>query len=176
MKLDLERILKQHKYCFKCAGELEYKKDNLLICKSCGYHNYINPVPANGAILENDRGEILLVKRKVDPNKGYWDVAGGFVDFEENLEESIERELREELGTNIKGLKYLCSYPDVYMYGGVEIATLIILYVGFLHGEKMTPDDDIAGYKFFKKSKIPFGKIAFNGLKKALKDYVNDHK
>lgn len=176
MKKFIPKFLDQYKFCFKCGGQLEFQEKNLLICKSCGYHNYINPIAANGAVLENEQGEILLVVRKVDPQKGMLDVPGGFVDLDENVEESMKRELIEELGFSPKNLKYYTSYPDEYFYDGVLFPTLILLFVGRVKDEKIIPHDDISGYKFYKKEEIPFDNIAFEGLKKTLKKYINDRK
>jgi len=61
MKQDLREIAEQFLYCSFCGGFLEYAGENLLQCQSCLKHLYINPRPVNGAILENEKGEILLV-------------------------------------------------------------------------------------------------------------------
>lgn len=48
------------------------------------------------------RTEVLLIQRGNEPFKGMWALPGGFMDMNETLEESIERELNEETGlTNI---------------------------------------------------------------------------
>lgn len=174
MKIDSQKIAKQHKFCFICGGKMAWRQDNLLICSNCGYRKYINPTPTNAAVLENTRGEILLVRRKVDPKKGYWDLPGGFVSVNETLEQSVERELEEELGVKIKNLKYAGSKYDVYTYDKVVFPTLGMIFSGKIGDQKLTPADDISGYKFFKKEEIPFDKIAFKSLKEVLKNYIKN--
>lgn len=172
MIYDVEKIANQHKFCFKCGGELEYKGKNLLICKKCGYHNYINPCPCSGAILENEKGEILLVVRKVDPMKGFLDVPGGFIDLHEDAEEGMTRELKEELGIDVSNVKYFASYVDTYEYDGVELPTLGIIFTANIVDQKISIHDDISGYEFFNKDELPFEKLAFDGIRNAINEYV----
>jgi 8-oxo-dGTP diphosphatase len=55
-----------------------------------------------GAVIVNDSGEILLLKRMKDPEKGYWSIPGGTVEFGETIEETIIREVFEEIGVTIE--------------------------------------------------------------------------
>jgi NADH pyrophosphatase NudC (nudix superfamily) len=94
-----------YKFCPKCGGNLVFQKENCLICRNCKFHFYINPLPCNAAIIENEKGEIMLVERKVDPKKGFWDWPGGFINPGESLEDSLKREIKEEL--NVENNVYL---------------------------------------------------------------------
>ncbi|MEK7182862.1 MAG: NUDIX domain-containing protein [Patescibacteria group bacterium] len=162
-----------YRYCYNCGGKLERSSPNLLICKRCDFHFYINPKPANALILENEKGEILLLKRKKQPKKGYWDLPGGFVDLGENIEESVEREIKEELGIHLKEFKYLGSYPDKYFYQGMNFPTLCFVFYGKLRNVQIpSSHEEFSQIAFFPPNKIPFEKIAFNCLKEAIKEYV----
>lgn len=174
--MNFEEILKEYKYCFICGGNLTKKGFNFLQCDSCGHRDYINPRPTSGAILENDRGEILLVERKVEPGKGLWDLPGGFIDIGENAEEGMSREINEELGVDISDLTYFKSYPNIYLFDGVVEPILDLVYIGEIGNQEITVSDDVAGFKFFKKSELPFERLAFESLRKALKDYINDRR
>ena len=55
----------------------------------------------SAVVLENNKGEILLVKRKYNPAKGYWVLPGGGINFGEYSKETVEREIKEETGLNI---------------------------------------------------------------------------
>lgn len=50
----------------------------------------------------NEKNEVLLFKRNKPPYKGYWELAGGRVEFGEKLEQAARRELREEAGISQK--------------------------------------------------------------------------
>ncbi len=172
MKINIEKIAQQYKYCSICGGKLECKGRNLLICDNCNYHHYINPAPCNGAFLKNSKGELLLVERKVDPGKGLWDIPGGFVDLEENAEESMIREIKEETGLDIQNLKYVSSHDDTYVFGGIEFPILVIMFEGEIGNQEVKVSDDVSGYNFFKLDEIPIEKIAFEGLKKSIEIYT----
>ncbi len=176
MKVDPKKIAGQHKFCFLCGGKMVWRQENLLICAKCGYRKHINPTPCNAAILENTKGEILLVKRKVDPKKGYWDLPGGFVDLNENVEESVRRELKEELGISVPSLKYFDSQHDTYTYDGVIFPTLGLIFSGKIANQRLIPTDDISGLKFFKPQDLPYERIAFEGLKQALRKFIEIHR
>lgn len=117
----------------------------------------------------------MLVKRKFEPMKGYLDVAGGFVESGEDLEESTIREAKEELGVDITDVKYFRSYPDEYLYQGINVKTLgFILTAKLIDEENLKPNDDVEEILFFTKDKIPFEKIAFKNVLQGLRDYLKE--
>lgn len=161
------------KFCPKCKGNLKEENKSLLICKKCGFHFYLNPKPTTALILENDKREILLTNRKINPQKGWWDLPGGFVEKGEDIENCARREAKEELGVDIYDLKYLRSFPSKYLYQGKNNDVLGFAFTGKVKSfDKMKAGDDVAGFKFFLKDKIPFEKIALDDVKKALKYYI----
>ncbi len=164
------------KYCPNCKNKLDYKSNRLIVCSSCDFHFYINPALTNAVIFENKKGKILLVKRKFEPFVDFWDLPGGFVDYNESSEESTIREIEEELKIKIKNIKYFCSFPDIYPYKGFDYHTLCFFYTYKLsrkQEENLKYSDDISGFKFFKKDEIPYRKLAFKGLEYAIKLYLN---
>lgn len=161
-------------YCPKCGSEdINQKTHNLFICNKCGFNIYVNPTPTTAAIIENPQGEILLVKRKFDPMKGYWDLPGGFVEPDESLEEGTVREIKEELGVEISDIEYLISCPDEYLFQEVNYKILGIVLTGKVTDvEKITPSDDVEEAVFFKKDELPLARIAFKNIKQGLIDYL----
>lgn len=57
--------------------------------------------------------EVLLIKRKKDPYKGYWALPGGFLEIEETPEEGAKRELKEETGLVINILKEVGTFGEI---------------------------------------------------------------
>lgn len=163
----------EYKFCPKCGSETDKKAHNLLVCKSCTYNFYINPAPTNAVILENEAGEILLVKRKFEPMKGYLDLPGGFIEIGESMEDSTIREIKEELGIDIKDITYYKSYPDEYLFQEINVKTLGLTLTGKIEGSpKIVPSDDVEEAKFYKKTEIPLEDIAFESIRQALVDYL----
>jgi ADP-ribose pyrophosphatase YjhB (NUDIX family) len=51
-----------------------------------------------GAIVRDDDGRVLLVRRGTDPGRGLWSVPGGRVEAGETAETATAREVQEETG------------------------------------------------------------------------------
>lgn len=160
------------KYCIRCGASFQKRGQRLFVCDNCGLHFYVAPAACNGVILVNSKGEFGLAKRKVDPYKDYWDLVGGFIDFDESLEESLVREVKEEIGYQLTDYQYFKSYTDTYFYGEIEYHTLGLIFVAKVEDFDFKPEDDISEFKFFKKEEIPWDHLAFHNVKKALKDYL----
>lgn len=164
--------IEKFKFCPNCKKRIKKINNRLLDCLSCGFHFYFSPATTNALILENEKGEILLVKRKYPPKKGLWDLPGGFIELGETLEESVKREIKEELGIEIKNFQYLGSYTGNYLYRDINYQTLCFVFKGNITDQKISPGDDAESFKFFPKTKIPFPQIAFIEVKNGLKDYL----
>jgi NAD+ diphosphatase len=163
----------EYQFCPKCGSKAERKLPNLLICSKCSYNFYLNPSPTNAIIIENASGEILIAKRKFDPKKGFLDLPGGFVEPEETLEDSSVREAKEELGADIFDVTYFASYPDEYLYQGVNIKTIgFTLTAKIKEDSEIKPADDIEEARFYKKDEIPLDQIAFPSVRQGLIDYL----
>lgn len=167
------RLTQPFRFCPNCKNPLTHLGVRLINCKKCGFHFYFSSYLVNAAILENKNGEILLVKRAYDPKKGWWDLPGGFMEPGETLEESIKREALEELNVEIDNVRYLTSTADHYLYKNIDYPTTGFTVTAKIIKGLLTPKDDVAGIGFFKKDKIPFSRIAFKSLVKAIKIYIN---
>jgi len=166
-----------YKYCPKCGKLFIHEKINLFKCNSCHHKLYINPVPCNAVIIKNSIGEFLFVKRKYEPAKDKWDLAGGFVDLGDNLEDSVIRELKEELGLNVlkKDISYFKSFAGRYLFSDINYYTLGMVFIAKVSDKalaEMTPMDDVKSYKFFKPEDIEWENIGFEVIKKAMKEYL----
>lgn len=159
-------------FCPRCGGKLAFPKENMRQCSVCHFGLYINPAPTNGVIIENNRSGILMVKRACDPEKGAWDLPGGFIQPQESIDASVKRELREELHIEVVIDRLIGIYTDTYLFDGVINYTMCIMVSADIVSGVITPDDDAEAYKFFSKKDILKQKIAFAGVKKGLIDYM----
>lgn len=160
------------KFCPKCGGKLKKENINLLICQKCGFDFYQNPKACMGVIMENKKGQILMVKRKFDPFKGTWDLPGGFIENNETAEEATRREIFEELGLRVKSLKYLSTCTSRYLYKGINFHTLCFMFFAKINKKPKKTEDDISEAKFFDKDKIPYDNIAFKTMVLEMKKFI----
>jgi thiamine-phosphate diphosphorylase len=88
-------------FCHNCGSRLSEKfieDRKRLFCPACNHPIYENPVPSTAAVVFNEKNEILLVQRKVEPKIGGWCLPGGFLEIDETPENGCLRELKEETG------------------------------------------------------------------------------
>jgi NAD+ diphosphatase len=100
----------QNKYCGKCGTRTQQKPDErALICPNCNTIVFPKISPAIiVAIICNNK--ILLVRSPNFPGSWYSLVAG-FADIGESLEETVIREVKEEVGLDVKNIRYYKSQP-----------------------------------------------------------------
>ena len=86
---------------------------------------------------------------------GTLDLPGGFVDMDETVEQGMAREILEETGLRVDGLRYLFSIPNLYLYSGMTIHTIDMFYeVSVPMDVQPVADDDAAELMW-----IPVGDI-----------------
>ncbi len=108
-------------------------------------------------ILLIRNNKLLLVKRKYDPDAGYWSIPGGHLELGERTIHAAEREGFEETGFKVKVVK-LAGIIDKIMYakkGKIEFHYVLINYfVEQIEGDPNQapiPDSDALEAKF-----VPF--------------------
>ncbi len=55
-----------------------------------------------GAVVVDDEGRVLLVRRANEPSRGLWSIPGGRVEPGESARECARREVREETGLDVE--------------------------------------------------------------------------
>jgi len=125
-------------------------------------------------IIRNAEHDILFVKRAFPPKKGWWDLPGGFVDFYENMETAVRREIREELGITITKFRYFFSDYNFYHYKGITYQTLDFVFVARVSRTQekyLKPGDDAVDFAWFALDELPMSRISFPSLRAALRRY-----
>ena len=88
--------------------------------------------------------KILLIKRGNHPSIGFWALPGGFIDLEENLEDTARRELMEETGVEGLVMEQLASYGDYDRDPRARIITTAYMALVRLGEVKVQAGDDAA--------------------------------
>ncbi len=137
-----------HRFCGRCGCEnLLDEKDMMMKCPSCGQVHYPRIAPAIiVAIRKAD--QLLMAKHSYHDNIRYALIAG-FVEPGEAIEEAVKREVLEEVGIEIKNLKYKRSqswpFPNSLM---------LAFTAEYESGDIKVDGDEILKAKWFKKDEI----------------------
>ncbi|NLD99093.1 MAG: NUDIX domain-containing protein [Fibrobacter sp.] len=157
------------KYCPKCGRtNLEILDRNGVFCPDCDFTYYHNTASAVGAIINTPEG-IILIRRAVEPKKGFLDVPGGFVDYGENLEDALNREIKEELSIDVSNPVYLCSFPNIYTYKKITYFTTDSFFVYSYDGaQRPVLNNENSELIYVQKDSLPIDEMAFDSGKSAL--------
>ena len=97
-------------YCGRCGGvRTQDRGRRSLSCPDCG--DTVYPAIAPVVMVAVTDGDRLLMTKYGDRPLPQWVLVSGFVEAGETLEEAAEREVYEETGIRIRGLKYFGSQP-----------------------------------------------------------------
>ena len=161
--------MRKKRFCHFCGHPLMQKSldgQARLFCQNCDVPIYENPVPATCLVTVDDQKRLLLVKRSVDPKKGFWCLPGGFMELQETPEAAGLRELHEETGLTGKIDRLL----GVVSNDSSNYDT--VLMVGFLvqtwRGQLIAGDDADAA-DWFDYPDLP--EIAFDSHRKFITQY-----
>lgn len=109
-----------HQFCGRCGGRMKHDtKERMLYCETCHSMEYpkISPAVIVGVTKKN---QILLTKYAGREYTNYALVAG-FAEIGETIEETVRREVMEEVGLKVHNLKYYKSQPwsfsDTLLFG-----------------------------------------------------------
>jgi NAD+ diphosphatase len=108
------------RYCSRCRGELRLRKDiRGKECPDCKRLEFPRISPAIIVLIE--RGDKTLLARAARFTEPFYSVLAGFVEPGESLEEAVHREIKEEVGIEVKDIRYFGSqpwpFPDSLMIG-----------------------------------------------------------
>ncbi|NTV78650.1 MAG: NAD(+) diphosphatase [Clostridiales bacterium] len=146
----LYRFHESRHFCGRCGTLMEKsEKERALLCPGCGMTEYPKISPAVIiAIIDGDK--ILLTKYAKGRYKNYALVAG-YVEVGESFEDTVNREVMEEVGLRVKNITYYKSQPWSFT------DTMMIGFFAQLDGDnKITrQEEELAEAGWFQRDEIP---------------------
>ncbi len=140
---------RSHQFCGRCGMPTRDKAgERAKECPACGHTVWPRVSPAM-MVLVTRGAELLLARSKRFPQPIYSALAG-FVEAGESIEDCIHREVREEVGIEVRGLRYMASQSWPFPH------SLMIAYNAEYAGGEVRPcDDEIVDARWFTVDALP---------------------
>lgn len=101
---------RHNRHCGKCGATTQSGEGgHVRVCSACEKRHFPRSDPAIMALIQ--RGDRVLLARQPKWPKAMYSVLAGFVEPGESVEEAVVREVREEVGLEVEGIRYVRSQP-----------------------------------------------------------------
>ena len=140
---------RSHLFCGRCGTPTQIKHhERARECPNCGQVHYPRIAPAIMALVR--RGREFLLARSPHFAPGMYSALAGFVEPGETLEQTLVREVREEVGIEVANVRYFASQPWPFPH------SLMIAFNADYAGGEITPDPgEIEAAEWFTPERLP---------------------
>ena len=159
-------------FCARCGAALRFgsvpgEDRQRLACVECGHVAYVNPRLVVTTLPITDDGEIVLIRRGIEPGLGSWAQPGGFLEVDETVHQAAIRETWEETGLLVE------PGEIVGLYTRLEAAVVTIAFEARIVGGTAAPTLEATEVQAYAPDAIPWGSIAFKTTTWALRDWLD---
>ena len=138
-----------HRFCGRCGSEMVlHPQDRAMTCESCRLVNYPRLSPS--IIVLVTKGDEMLLARNANWPTNMYSTLAGFVEAGESIEQTVHREVFEEVGLRVKNLRYFGSqswpFPNSLMLG---------FHAEYDCGDIVCQAGEIADAQWFTKDSLP---------------------
>ncbi len=158
-------------FCSRCGSALAFgalpgEDRERLACAACGHVAYVNPRLVVTTLPITDAGEIILIRRGIEPGMGLWAQPGGFLEVDETVNQGAIRETIEETGLLV------APGEIVGLYTRLEASVVTIVFEATIVGGTAAPTPEATEILAFAPEAIPWPEIAFKTTVYALRDWI----
>ena len=142
-------------YCPRCGSKLGVKFDGgrerpACTAEGCRFVHFGDFSFGCGAVVIRD-GKALLIQRGINPNRGAWQIPGGYVEADEEIIDAVEREVLEEAGivarvSDVIGVRHALGAPAANIY--------VVFRLDLVSGEPRHDGDETLDAGFFGMDEI----------------------
>jgi ADP-ribose pyrophosphatase YjhB (NUDIX family) len=159
------------RYCSRCGAPLRFgpidgEDRDRLSCAACGHIAYVNPRLVVTTIPVTDTGEVVLLRRGIEPAYGTWAQPGGFLEVDETVHEGAVRETDEEIGLIVEPGQLLG------LYSRLEAAVVVIAFEAKILGGTMHTTPEALEVQAFAPDAIPWDGLGLTTSVWALRDWL----
>jgi ADP-ribose pyrophosphatase YjhB (NUDIX family) len=157
-------------YCSRCGsvlvfGQIQGEDRDRLACQACGHIAYVNPRLVVTTFPITEAGEIVLIRRGIEPGKGAWAQPGGFLEIDETVHEAAIRETHEETGLLVE------PGEIIGLYTRLEASVVTIAFEARIVGGTAAPTIEATEIVAVAPEQVPWSGIAFKTTTIALRDW-----
>ena len=139
-----------NKFCGRCGQSmLPDRKERMLFCPAC--HNMVYPRISPAVIVGVTHGDKILMSKYAGRAYTRYALIAGFTEIGESAEQTVKREVMEEVGLKVKNIRYYKSQP--WAFSG----SLLLGFFAELDGddETITLDtDELSEAGWFTRDEI----------------------
>ncbi|WP_170854560.1 NAD(+) diphosphatase [Azotobacter beijerinckii] len=140
---------RQHRFCGSCGALMELLPgERAMHCPRCEVQHYPRLSPS--MIVLVTRGDEVLLARSPHFASGVYSTLAGFVEPGETVEQCVVREVREEVGVEIRNPRYIASqswpFPHSLMLG---------FHAEYAGGEIVPQPEEIEDARWFALTDLP---------------------
>jgi NAD+ diphosphatase len=138
-----------HRYCGTCGAPTQRDQAHRArSCTACKTQHWPRVTPA--VIVLVRRGDTVLLARSTRFPRPMFSTLAGFVEAGESLEDTIHREIHEEVGVRVRDLRYFGSQGWPFPH------SLMVAFVAqYQDGEIVVDQQEIAEAGWFTKDALP---------------------
>ena len=159
-------------FCSNCGASLRFgsidgEDRDRLSCPECGHIAYVNPRLVVTTLPITESGELVLLRRGIEPGRGSWAQPGGFLEIDETVHQAAVRETREETGLIIE------PGEIIGLYTRLEAAVVTIAFEARVVGGTASPTPEALEIAMFAPEDIPWPELAFRTTMWMLRDWID---
>ncbi|EKE77182.1 NAD(+) diphosphatase [Gallaecimonas xiamenensis] len=118
--VQLANFFRTHRYCGQCGARMRVVQEEIAThCDRCQHRCYPRLSPS--MIVAVKKGRQLLLGSSPRHKNGMYSTLAGFTEPGESMEETVRREVMEEVGLEVTNIRYVCSqnwpFPHSMMVG-----------------------------------------------------------
>ena len=106
----LFRWYESRRYCGCCGAPMAHSKtERQMYCPACGHYEY--PVLSPAVIVRITNGDRLVMSKYEGRAFTNYALIAGYAEIGETIEDTVRREVMEEVGLRVKNIRYYKSQP-----------------------------------------------------------------
>jgi NAD+ diphosphatase len=157
-----------HRYCGRCGTPTQRDAaERCRRCPACELTAYPRVSPAIIVLIR--RGDEALLAHSGRFTTGFYSTLAGFVEPGESLEDTLRREVREEVGVEVANIRYFGSQPWPFPHS---------LMVGFnaeyAGGEIVVDGEEIKDARWFRADALPLVPPKLSIARRLIDAWVED--